>query len=33
MIDLNLHGALQEEKKEKTFFRQDNRIDRIDRIF
>jgi hypothetical protein len=29
MIDLNLHGASQEEKKEKTFFRQDNRIDRI----
>jgi len=25
-IDLNLHGASQ---KEKTFFRQDNRIDRI----
>jgi len=26
MIDLNPHGASQ---KEKTFFRQDNRIDRI----
>jgi hypothetical protein len=29
MIDLNLHGASQKAKKEKTFFRQDNRIDRI----
>jgi hypothetical protein len=29
MIDLNLHGASQKEKKEKTIFRQDNRIDRI----
>jgi len=29
MIDLNLYGASQKEKKEKTFLRQDNRIDRI----
>jgi hypothetical protein len=29
MIDHNLHGAAQKAKKEKTFFRQDNRIDRI----
>jgi hypothetical protein len=26
---LNLHGASQKERKEKTLFRQDNRIDRI----
>jgi DNA/RNA endonuclease G (NUC1) len=29
MVDLNLHGVSQKEKKEKTNFRQDNRIDRI----
>jgi hypothetical protein len=29
MIDLNLHGTSQ---KEKTFFRQDNRINRISKI-
>jgi len=29
MIDHNLQGVAQKTKKEKNFFRQDNRIDRI----
>jgi len=29
MIDHNLQDAAQKAKKEKSFFRQDNRIDRI----